>query len=215
MNAEQKERLVRQNEKTRRIRSVFEYNRSDDGEADYYHLYQELVEHDVEQNAYHCLLCPSCVHAIQSDKLPKFSIAKGYDFGVLSRFLSDRTGFLSLVEKVCIAKHRIHIDNIKNQVIPKLIKGFVGQAIDLPHDAPNASLNTITNIADQRARELDSNGAITTATRVLPSLQVVFIGPPFLHYQLERSGLIQRNLMVEPLVMAEVLGSNGGLLKQK
>jgi hypothetical protein len=103
------------NDTTKSIASVNVDRRRRNNNSDvyhYYHLHPELVE--VETRS--CMPCGErCKKGIDDAECftPPYSIAAGYDFGVLSRALPQNNLTLSLTEKLCLAKNRLYIQILK------------------------------------------------------------------------------------------------------
>ena len=71
-------------------------------------LHQELVESSSKSDIFSLKLCSFCVNSLRKKKIPKLSIADGYDYGRIERLPEIQS--LTLVEKTfdCVDKVEHH-----------------------------------------------------------------------------------------------------------
>ena len=188
---------------TRAIKSVYLH---EVGEVtDYYYLHRELIEVDRE-NQPAVRLCRGCSQAIESGIIPSFSIANGYDYGILSRALPSLVDApLSLAESLALAPNRLYIELVRIKESTSQQNALVGHAITFPQDSPQRSLETLASIANQRLQNDGNRDRSHCALRVLTSLQIVFVGPQSMHDAMRRAGLRNRNLRVRPATVLNAL----------
>ena len=88
-------------------------------------------------------LCSSCVNSLRKKKIPKLSIADGYDYGRIKRLPEMQS--LALVEKHLIALIRLYIREVKlvaplgDSISATVSSSLVGNIICFPHDGSKAA----------------------------------------------------------------------------
>ena len=88
-------------------------------------------------------LCSFCVNSLRKKKIPKLSIADGYDYGRIERLPEMQS--LTLVEKHLIALIRLYITEVKlvaplgDSISATGSSTLIGNIICFPHDGPKAA----------------------------------------------------------------------------
>jgi len=102
---------------------------------DYYHVHQDLVHFPDGTDQPHVEICLSCWKDIQYNKLPKYAIANGVDFGSASRL---QLPTLTLVEQYLIARSIVFISLVKlnSAALAEAQTGKRGHVITFPHQGP-------------------------------------------------------------------------------
>lgn len=120
--------------------SVFEHPK--DTKLRFY-IHPELVKSSSTSDIFSLKLCSSCVNSLRKNKIPKLSIADGYDYGRVERLPEMQS--LTLVEKHLIALIRLYITEVKlvaplgDSISATGPSSLVGNIICFPHDGSKAA----------------------------------------------------------------------------
>lgn len=126
--------------------SVFEH--PNDTKLRFY-IHPELVESSSTSNIFSVKLCSTCVNSLRKKKIPKPSIADGYDYGRIERLLHMQS--LTFVEKHLIALVRLHITEVKlvdplgDSITAIGSSSLIGYIICFPQDGPKAAAARLLN----------------------------------------------------------------------
>ena len=101
----------------------------------YYHVHQNLVHFPAGTDKPHVEICLTCWKAVQYDRIPKFAVANGVDFGSASRL---QLPTLHLVEQYLIARSIVFISLVKLNAaaLAEAQTGKRGHVITFPHHGP-------------------------------------------------------------------------------
>ena len=152
-----------------------------------YHLHKQFTYID-SSNVVQAQLCTSCLKDLKSNKIPKFSLAAGHDYGDIKRhpnYLTDY-GELSLAEMQCIRKVQAYCVVVsvtnktytnKRRKINGLRKELVGHVICMPSSASETITSTVLPLP---------------ISSMDPYLKVVFVGN-VQNFNEARNGLLTSN----------------------
>jgi hypothetical protein len=135
----------------------------------YYYLHREFVRLSADNGDETATLCKSCLDDTSKNKIPKFSIAAGVDFGNPGRV---DLPFLTLAEQYVIAQGRLYVSVIKlsGRQASERQAAMKGHVITFPQ--------TTSLIAEEvaRSRVLRGNGIYPRIDDIQKYIAVAFVG---------------------------------------